>query len=348
MSVRNQPSNRNKRHMYSDSPELMLEFLNYSETIRGLSPRTVNAYYIDLRTFFKFTKRHRGLVDADVDLKEIDIKDIDLAYIKQVDKSEIYEYLYYVTRERNNAPSTRARKLSSIKNFFKYLTSKTAKLTINPAEDIEAPMVKKKLPKYLSLDESIELLNSVDTDFQERDYFMLTLFLNCGLRISELVNIDTTDIKDNTIRIIGKGNKERILYLNDACLNAHQNYLQQRSALKNLKDDKAMFVSKRTGRRLSVRRVQQIVDACFKSAGLDGKGYSPHKLRHTAATLMYQHGDVDTLLIKEMLGHADLSTTQIYTHLNKKQMEDAADANPLSNIKNKKDVESSVESVEKE
>ncbi|MDL2325395.1 tyrosine recombinase XerC [Ruminococcaceae bacterium OttesenSCG-928-A16] len=332
MSTYVNPLKPNQRGSYDDCPAVVAEYLMYSESIRGLSPRTVNGYYIDLRTFFKFLVQHRNLVANDLPLEQIKINTLELDFIKQIDKAEVYEYLYYVTRERDNAAATRARKLSSLRGFFRYLTSKTGQLQRNPVDDIETPKIKKRLPKYLSLDESIALLKNIQSDFYERDYCMITLFLNCGMRVTELVGINITDIKNDTLRVIGKGNKERIVYLNDASQLAIQNLLDERAKMENLHDNKALFVSKRTGKRLSVRRVQQLVEAALREAGLDGKGYSVHKLRHTAATLLYQYGQVDMLALKEILGHADVSTTQIYTHMDTEKLKEAAASSPLANV----------------
>lgn len=337
------PQNPNRKNDFSDAPVLVAEFLNYTLTIRGLSPRTVNGYYIDLRTFFKFLVWHRGLVPIESALESINISEIDLEFIQRIDKSEIYEFLYYVTKERENAAATRARKLSSLKGFFKYLTSKTGQLQQNPVDDIERPAQKKRLPKYLSLEESMQLLDSIESDYYERDYCIITLFLNCGMRLSELVGLNVSDVKDDTLRVVGKGNKERMVYLNKACLEALGRLVESRGKLENLRDKKALFVSKRTGNRLSARRVQQIVNRCLAVAGLDGKGYSTHKLRHTAATLLYRHGHVDLLSLKEILGHADVSTTEIYTHLDSAQLKEAADASPLAKVRQPKKRENSGE-----
>lgn len=335
MSTYINPSNPKRHGDYSDCPPLVVEFLNYSESIRGLSPRTVNAYYIDLRTFFKFLYMHRGLLPADTPIEDADIQTANIAFIKAINRAEVYEFLYYATRERENTAATRARKLSSLKGFFKYLTSKTGVLQNNPVQDVETPKIKKRLPKYLSLEESIELLNNIQSDFYERDYCVITLFLNCGMRLTELVGINITDIKQDTLRVIGKGDKERTVYLNEACILAIENLLAQRDTLPNvLKTEKALFVSKKTGKRLSARRVQQIVNNCLQAAGLSGKGYSVHKLRHTAATLLYQYGHVDMLSLKEILGHADVSTTQIYTHLDAAQLKKAATSSPLAGVTN--------------
>ncbi len=336
-----------------ECPAIIQEFLSYSESIQGLSVRTVNAYYIDLRTFFRFLMLHRHLVGPDTPFEEIDIQGADLEFLRQVNKTEIYEYTYFLTRERGNNATTRARKLSCLKSYFKYFTSKTGQLAVNPAEDVEMPKLKKRLPKYLSLEESKELLTSIQSDFYVRDYCIITLFLNCGMRLSELVSININDIKNDTIRIVGKGNKERTVFLNTACQDALETLIEELNKITDKKkDNTALFISRKTGGRLTPRRVQQIVNQCLAAAGLSGKGYSVHKLRHTAATLMYQHGHVDMLSLKEILGHEALSTTQIYTHLESAQLKQAAYASPLSNFQNpgspkdKEAVENSVETVE--
>ncbi len=323
----------NQHGDYKDCPELVVRYLYDSETIRGLSPRTVNGYYIDLRSFFRYMVRSRDPERSETDLEDIDIRAIGLDFIQSITVSEIYEYLYFITREQNNAPATRARKLSSLKGFYKYLCNKLKLLDKNPVDDIGTPALKKTLPKYLTLNQGIELLKSVESDFYERDYCIITLFLNCGMRLSELININLSDIHDDgTIRIVGKGNKERLVYLNDACKAAIGRLCEERAKLQNLQDKKALFVSKKTGRRLSARRVQQIVENCLRAAGLADQGYSVHKLRHTAATLMYQQGHVDMLALKEILGHAHVSTTEIYTHIGTDQLRQAAQSSPFAQL----------------
>ena len=332
MSTYINPNKPNIHGDYKDVPKDVTEFLYYSETIRGLSPRTINGYYIDLRTFFRYLMLKRGLVDADTELESIDVSNIDREFITKISKEEIYEFLYYITRHRSNSNATRARKLSSLKGFFRYMTVKSNKLEHNPTDDIETPAQKKRIPKYLSLEESIELLKNIQSDWYERDYCIITLFLNCGMRLSELVGMDMNDIGNETIRIIGKGNKERMVYLNDACHFALKQYCDSRASLLNLKEKEALFISKRTGRRISARRVQQIVDHALQQAGLSGKGYSTHKLRHTAATLMYRFGNADMLALKEILGHEHVSTTEIYTHISTEQLRNAAQSTPLSTV----------------
>lgn len=335
MSTYFNPQKDNKAD-YSDCPKSAREYLNYSLSIRGLSARTVNAYYIDLRTFLKYLVWYRGNMPTDTQIQNIDISDVDIDFLKKVTKAEIYEFLFYATQKRNNAAATRARKLSSLKGYFKYLTSKTGQLQHNPVDEIERPIQKKRLPKYLTLKESIELLENVQSDYIERDYCIITLLLNCGMRLSELVALNITSHKNDTLRVIGKGNKERIVYLNPACMQALIDYTASRQKLSNLRDKEALFVSKHTGNRLTSRRIQQIVNDCFKAAGLANKGYTVHKLRHTAATLLYQHGHVDLLSLKEILGHVDVSTTELYTHLESAHVKEAANASPLAKIKKTK------------
>lgn len=323
-----------KPEILSSCPMIIREFLGYTETIKGKSPKTAEEYFLDLRTFFRFMKQSRGLIAKETDFEEITIDDIDLAFIETITLTDVYEFMNYVASIRDNGAAARARKVSSLRAFFKYLTSKTGQLKVNPVQELDTPKLKKSLPKYLTLEQSLELLNSVDGPYKERDYCMLTLFLNCGMRLSELVGLNFSDIRtDNTIRIRGKGNKERIVYLNEACLSALQEYLKVRP-VDGVKDKNALFLSKRL-QRISPKTVQYIVKKHLGEIGLNGQGYSTHKLRHTAATLMYQHGGVDIRVLKDILGHENLGTTEIYTHLSSRQMEQAADANPLSHVKRK-------------
>ncbi len=318
-----------------DCPQVLRDFLFYMETIKGRSPATVNSYYIDLRNFFRFIKELRGMIPKEIDFKDIVIEDITIDLIRTITLSDVYEYLNYTLSERSNSAKTRARKVSCLRSFFNYLTSKAHLLEENPVKDLETPKLKKSLPKYLSLEQSLELLNHVEGEYQERDYCILTLFLNCGMRLSELVGINLSDIQDNTLRLTGKGNKERIVYLNEACLTAIESYLSVRTQnVSHIKDKNALFLS-RLGKRIDKRRVQQIVSKHLQDAGLGNMGYSTHKLRHTAATLMYQHGNVDIRVLKEILGHVNLGTTEIYTHVTSSQLEKASDASPLSGIKKK-------------
>ncbi len=314
---------------------ILKEYLFYQQTIRQKSPKTVDEYFLDLRTFFRFMKQYRRLVGSDVDFESITIDDIDLPFLKKIDLNDAYEYMNYLQRERGNNASSRARKCSSLKGFFKFITQKKHFLEKDPIEELEVPKRKKSLPKYLTLEQSIELLNAVDGDNRERDYAIITLFLNCGLRVSEMAGLNYTDIRtDNTIRVLGKGNKERIIYLNSACINAINDYMRVRP-VDEVKDKNALFIS-RNHRRMSVKTIQAMVYKYLEKIGLSAQGYSCHKLRHTAATLMYQHGGVDVRVLKEVLGHENLGTTEIYTHLSSEQMKNAAESNPLADFNGKK------------
>lgn len=321
--------------LMSDAPGVLKEFLGYMQTIKGKSQKTVEEYYLDLRTFFRFLKMQKGLCSKDTPFHEIPIDDVDIPLLSRVTLTDVFEYMNYTAAERENNANTRARKSSSLRSFFRYLTNKTGQLKENPVLELDTPKTKKALPKYLTLEQSIELLNSVDGPFKERDYCILTLFLNCGLRVSELVGLNLSDIRpDHTLRVTGKGNKERMIYLNDACLDTIKRYQAVRP-VDGVKDKKALFIS-HINQRMGVPGVQKMVKKYLTKIGLDGQGYSPHKLRHTAATLMYQHGGVDIRVLKDILGHENLGTTEIYTHLSSEQMEHAADANPLSRVKQRR------------
>lgn len=324
----------NNNHL-NDCPELLRSFLFYLETIKGLSSKTTNEYYLDIRTFLRFMKVYKNKLDIHTaNFDEIKIDDITAEFISTISLSDVYEYLHYISSDRENGSAARSRKVSAIRGFFKYLTTKANILKDNPVKELEVPNLKKSLPRYLTLEESLELLNAVpQSEHQLRDYCIITLFLNCGMRLSELVGINLRDIKENTVKICGKGNKERMVYLNDACMAAINDYLRVRPA--DCKEKNALFIS-RNGNRISRRRVQNIVEDTLKTAGLSDMGYSTHKLRHTAATLMYQYGDVDIRVLKEVLGHKSVATTEIYTHISDKQLEKASKSSPLSNVKNKK------------
>ena len=322
-----------KNSLYDGSPEIIREFLGYIGTIKGKSPKTVSEYYFDLRTFFRYIKWKRGLVPPDSDFESIPISDITLDLIRTIDLTQVFEYMNYLAADRNNSPKTRSRKVSSLRSFFHYLTDKTGKLQKNPVQELETPKLKKSLPKYLTLEQSLELLSKVDGKTRERDYCILVLFLNCGMRLSELVGLSLNDVhlSSGTMKITGKGNKERMVYLNDACTDAIQKYLAVRPK-EGLIDRNALFISGQR-KRISPKTVQYIVKKYLAEIDLGGPGYSVHKLRHTAATLMYQQGHVDVRVLKDILGHENLGTTEIYTHVSNEQMANAAKANPLSKVK---------------
>lgn len=324
-----------------DLPDLVRQYLFYILTVKNRSKRTAEAYEIDLRNFFRFYKLNRGLVDENLEFFNIAISDITLEDIKNIKILDVYEYLNFSMNSNNNSAKARARKASSIRGFFKYITVNLKVLKENPVEFLELPTVKRAIPKYLSLDESKRLLekkSEVESSTKYRDYCMLVLFLNCGMRVSELFNISFEDLKlsEGSLKILGKGNKERVVFLNDACISAIKEYIKnERSRLKRVVDESALFLASKTGRRLGVRQIQKVVERALSDAGLYGMGYSTHKLRHTAATLLYQYGNVDILVLKELLGHANVGTTEIYTHISNKMVKDAVFKNPLANEKMK-------------
>ncbi len=314
---------------YNDIPPYLGEYITYLRVVKGSGERTIEAYYTDLRVFFRYLKMTK--MNDTTDFDEITISDVPISVLKDFTLNDAYMFLDYISRNRSNSARTRARKVSAVKGLFKFLTVKTSYLEKNPVKDLELPSLKKSLPHFLTLEQSIDLLKSVNSTNIERDYCIITLFLNCGMRLSELVGINHQDINftERTLRLLGKGNKERIIYLNDACITAIRQYTPTREQPRSEPD--ALFLS-RNGKRISKRRVQQIVEDSLKAAGLDKKGLSTHKLRHTAATLMYQHGNVDTLVLKEVLGHKSISTTEIYTHVSDSLMKNAADSSPLANV----------------
>ncbi len=323
-------------------PEPILTFAGYKGSIQNCSPLTVREYVNDIILFFRYIIVSRsGQRPEKVDMKEIVIDDLDYELVSSVRTEEIYSFMLYLSSARGNKVRIRARRLSAIKAFYKYHTVKSRRIAENPAKDIDSPNVKPALPKYMSLEESLLLLESIpreSPDF-ERDYCIITLFLNCGMRLSELVGINLSDITDDLSRltVTGKGNKMRVVYLNSACRSALADYLAVRHSRATqygqpIIDKNALFLSSRRTR-ISNQMVQTLVYKYLKLAGLDGRGLSVHKLRHTAATLMYNEGEVDVLAIKDILGHEQLTTTQIYTHLSDKKLEEAAESNPLSRVK---------------
>ena len=317
----------------TEAPPILRDFLVYHETIQGHSRRTVDEYFLDLRSFFRFLKRDKDLVPKEQPLDEISIDDVDLQLVRQITLTDIYSYMNYLSRDRGLNNASRSRKVATIRSFYKYLTNKAKLLESNPVQDLDSPRLKKSLPKYLNLEESVDLLDHIDGKNSVRDYCILTLFLNCGLRISELVGLNKTDIHGDQLRVLGKGNKERIIYLNDACQQAIETWLAERSH-QAAADRNALFLTRRHTR-MTTDAVHYMVKQRLKKAGLDASLYSSHKLRHTAATLMLQNG-VDVRTLQEVLGHEHLNTTQIYTHVDNENLRSAARATPLSRVKTKK------------
>ncbi|MDK0787005.1 tyrosine recombinase XerC [Clostridium perfringens] len=321
----------------SKHPKRVIEFLNYLENVKGKSLNTVKGYSVDLGLFFKFLKVYKGL-ENNIELEkieEVEISDLGDNFIKDITLSDIYAFLAFLEKVRNNSAYARARKVATLKSFFKFLNSKIKLIDENPTVELESPKINKRHPVYLTLDQSITVLNSMDKANKNyyRDYCILTLFLNCGMRLSELCNIEIEKIKGDTLTIIGKGNKERTVYLNEASISAIENYLKNRNDLKATKEAKKYLFLSSKYRPINKRSVEILVKKHIENAGFKDQKYTPHKLRHTAATLMYKYGNVDIRSLQNILGHENISTTQIYTHVDDETLREAVKTNPLANIK---------------
>ena len=310
------------------------DYLNYLKAARGRSESTVKEYYYDIRQFLRYMRIRKEHLKVE-NLDEVSIDDVDIELLETIQKSDIYAYISYLDSTRGNSGRTKFRKISSVRSFFDYLTYKIELLDKNPTENIDLPKIERSLPVYLTLEEAVHLLNTVENSKQKeiyrlRDYAITTLFLNCGLRLSELANLNIADLnKDNTLRIMGKGSKERLVYLNGSVQEALRGYLRKRNELEV--DQDALFLSMRKNR-MSNRSIQHMLEKHLKAAGFDTRKYTVHKLRHTAATLMYQYGNEDLKSLQEILGHESVSTTQIYTHVNLEDIRYTMSQNPLSNM----------------
>ena len=323
-----------------DNPDYLNSFLEYSLTYKKKSPNSVDQYNSDLIMFLRYMKYHFKMTD-EAEFSNINIKDFTIQDLAKVKENDIHNFITYLSINRKCGPATCARKISTIRIFFKYLTITNPLLSENPAQNLETPKLNKRLPRYLTLEDSQKLLNASfnneNDKNKERDFAIITLFLNCGMRLSELVGINISDIKfdDMKLTVIGKGNKERTIYLNKSCIDAINAYLKVRptNPKKDSKNsDKALFLSSYR-QRISKRTVENVVDRELLNAGLDTTKYSTHKLRHTAATLMYKYGQVDIRALQELLGHESISTTEIYTHVDNDQVRSAVENNPLSTFK---------------
>ncbi|WP_461204404.1 tyrosine recombinase XerC [Clostridium sp. DL1XJH146] len=315
-----------------DLPKNLNDFLNYLSTIKGKSLNTIQAYRWDLILFFKFMKLYKGCIAKDTPIEKVIISDVDEEFIRSIKLMDLYAFISFVENYRSNGNYAKARKVSSLKSFFKFLNGKAKIISENPTLELETPKLDKRNPIYLTLDESRKLLSSIDGQNKERDYCIITLFLNCGLRLSELCSINISNIRGDILTIIGKGNKERTVYLNEACIKSIDNYRLLREAdYDKIIDKDALFISRR-GTRINKRTVELLVKKFIKKAGLDYEKYTPHKLRHTAATLMYKYGKVDIRSLQKILGHENVSTTQIYTHVDDETLREAVKSNPLGKI----------------
>lgn len=320
----------NKR--YSDVPDVLRGYLNYMTVIKGRSPNTVKEYYYDIKMFYRFLYASLNNISQN-EFNKIDLTNFDESILKNITLNDLYEFMAFVNNTYSSNDNYRARKVSSLRSYFNYLHSRLGFITSNPAADLDSPKIKKRMPRYLTVEESVNFLKSIKGKNQQRDFAMFAIFLSCGLRLSELIgiNLKNINLEKRTLRVIGKGNKERIVYLNNLCVDAINSYLEVRPEVKVHEDMDALFISTK-GRRISNRMVEILAKKYFSDAGIDPELYSPHKLRHTAATLMYKEGNVDIRTLQELLGHTSLSTTQIYTHINNDDLRAAADSNPLANI----------------
>lgn len=333
---------------YSDAPQIVQKFLKYKRTAQNRSAKTVFQYYHDLRTYTRFLLlKNDAARYSDMEFNEIPFSDAADELLINVKPDQIFDFISFAADYLKNEVSSRQRKLSCIRTFYKYLKNTLLMIEKNPAESIESPSKPKKLPKHLTLEESKQLLSSIEGKNAVRDFCIITLFLNCGMRVSELVGINLSDISKDltTVSVTGKGSKERMIYLNGACRTALENYLKIRPSNAKLSDKDALFIS-RNRNRLSVQSVQLLIYNHLKAAGLGNRNMSVHKLRHTAATLMYQYGKTDVRVLKDILGHEQLSTTQIYTHLNNDMIREAVNENPLAGIKQKRKVDDSYKESE--
>lgn len=324
--------------MDKDTPIFLTDFINYLRTIKGLSVNTVNEYYYDIRLYLKFMAHRLYLVDFEdgTPIEDVNIKRLRETDLKGINIIDLHSYISYRDTDRDNSSTTRARKISSLRTFYKYLTTVSKKLDENPTLELESPKMKKRNPVYLTLEESKKLLNTISQEknafLRYRDFAIVLVFLTTGLRLSELSSMNIDSVKNMEFSVIGKGNKERQVYMTEACKYALDTYLSVRP---KVDDEKALFLSNRKSR-MSNRAIQHMIDKYLVKAGFDSTRYSTHKLRHTAATLMYREG-VDIRTLQKVLGHTSVATTQIYTHVADDNVKRAIDVNPLHDIKMNED-----------
>ena len=312
-------------------PKVLKNYIVYMNTIQNKSENTIDGYRIDITMFLRYLKLFRYLVPLDTDFETINIKDITDEFMTTITLPELHSFIKFTDEYKNNCSATRARKVAVLKSFFKYMHDKIKLIKENPALELESPRQSKKLPVYLSLEESESLLNSVNGRNKERDYCMITLFLNCGLRLSELCNIKIQDIRDDILIVTGKGDKERSIYLNEVCMRSIERYLNKRKFVNSVNSIEYLFLSEQKNS-INKRTVQRTVKKYIIESGLDPLKYSTHKLRHTAATLLYKYGNVDINKLQKILGHENISTTMIYTHVDDEQLKIALSSNPLNKI----------------
>ena len=319
-----------------NSPKFLNNFLKYKRFIEFEAKTTTDQLYFALRTFLRYIKLY--LYDNDKletitrdEFQIIDVSNVTIKDLKKINSFELEKYLKFLSDKLKNDNKTRNRKLASCKRLFEYLYVNNL-INYNPTKSMTSVRTEKRLPKYLNLDESKKLLSVTINSNQVnkiRNYAITCIFLNCSIRLSELTGINLSDIKidktEKTIRIHGKGNKERLLYLNAAVCEAIKAYIEVRPKLgKEFKDYNALFLSSQK-KRISNRTVEQIIKDNLSKAlnkDLDVKEYKTHTLRHTGASLLYNENNVDIFILKRILGHKSLDSTQIYTHVSNKKMKE--------------------------
>lgn len=311
-------------------PIILKKYLNYLIVIKGFSINTVKAYTSDLMQFFNFIRKYKQI--------PIFVNNFNIFVLLKVETSDIIAFLVYLNYNKNNNPYTRQRKVTSIKSFYKwiFLLYPINELKVNPTINLEHIKKVVRFPKFLSLNQAKEIqnvFNSLNAKFPERNNTIISLFLSTGLRISELININLGDVnfENNSIRVIEKNNRERIVYFNDYCKNKILQYIETRKNSGQILDLKSPLFINRYGERIGVDGVEDICKKAYKLIGIVESGFTAHTLRHTSATLIYTYVKSDILLIKKFLGHSSLASTEIYTHLNNKKIKDAINNNPLNN-----------------
>lgn len=315
-----------------DNPQILDDYLNYLKTIRGLSPKTIHEYRYDLMRFLHFTVRRKNSTHfRDLPLEAVPLDEVDEEWLSHISFDDLLAFLADSDDAEGLSASRRARLSSALRSFFKYLVSVRESFEKNPAEKLTSPKRKKRHPVYLTLEEAVTLLKTAAQEpnrfFRARDVAILMTFLTTGLRLSELCGLNLNSIREGQIHVIGKGNKERMIYITDSCAVSIEHYRAVRPIVPN---EDALFLSSRH-QRISPRAVQHRIEQLLQKAGFDTRLYTTHKLRHTAATLLYREG-VDIRTLQRILGHESLATTQIYTHVDDAQAKQAVEKNPLAHL----------------
>jgi integrase/recombinase XerD len=296
------------------------DFLDYCRTIKGLSDESISGYYNDLKMFFDYIKQ----------LKKKNITD---RLIKNIELQDLHKFMTYLEKDCGNNARTRCRKVSTLKSYFEYLQNVTKLIISNPSYSLRKPKVPKTKPVAMSIQECEKLLNSLDKDsyFYYRDRCILMIFLQCGLRLSELINIKVSDVQNIRMIINGKGNKERDAFLSESCIKSIDDYLEVRNDEEVSEEDKEYLFLSREKNKISKRAVQSLVKKHMEDAGLDTNKYHTHSTRHTFATIAYDQG-ADIIKLSELLGHSNVNTSKIYITLKEEELREITNKNPLNKL----------------